>query len=213
MPIDADDLAALLPELDEAPGPELTGGGTSDGLRFAGLELTGDATGAHFLECELTECGLDGVPFDRARLATCRLADCNATEVSFVDATWLDVVVTGGRLGALTAHGGQWTRVLFRDVKADYLNLRGATVVDVGFTGCTIGELDLSGAELRQLRFSGTQIGSLVLDATRNRDVDLRGAEVARLDGVAGLPGCTISREQLMAWADGLAAHLGIRVA
>jgi len=140
------------------------------------------------------------------------LADCSATGASFVDSTWLDVVVTGGRLGALTAHGAEWTRVLLQDVKVDYLNLRGATLVDVGFAGCTIGELDLSGADLRDLRFTGTGIGSLVLDATRNHDVDLRGAEVARLDGVAGLPGCTISREQLMAWADGLATHLGIRV-
>src|SRR4051812_40992625 len=59
VPIDAEDLGALLPELDDAPGPELSGGATFDGLRFAGLDLTGDTTGARFLECELADCGLD----------------------------------------------------------------------------------------------------------------------------------------------------------
>jgi uncharacterized protein YjbI with pentapeptide repeats len=212
VPIDAEDLEALLPELDDAPGPELAGGGTSDGLRFAGLDLIGDATGARFLECVLADCGLDGVSFDRVRLATCRLADVRATAASFVDATWLDVVVTGGRFGALTAHGAELTRVLLQDVKVDYLDLRGATLVDVTVAGCRIGELDLTGADLRDLRFSGSEIGSLVLSGTRNKDVDLRGAEVTRLDGVEGLPGCTISREQLSGWAEGLAVQFGIRV-
>ena len=162
MPIDAEDLDALLPELDDAPGPGLAGGATYDGLRFAGLDLQGDAAGARFLECELADCDLDGVAFDRARLSTCRLADVRATTASFVDATLLDVVLTGGRLGALTAHGAELTRVGLEGVKVDYL--------------------------------------------------DLRGADVTRLDGVDGLAGCTISREQLTGWAEGIAAQLGIRV-
>jgi hypothetical protein len=88
VPIDADGFDALLPELDDAPGPELTGGGTADGLRFRGLELLGDATGARFLECELTECALDGVAFDRARLTTCRLGDCSAWPGSTASPGW-----------------------------------------------------------------------------------------------------------------------------
>jgi hypothetical protein len=43
-------------------------------------------------------------------------------------------------------------------------------------------------------------------------DADDLDALLPELDGVADLPGCTISREQLLAWADGLAAHLGIRI-
>ncbi|MBB3677121.1 pentapeptide repeat-containing protein [Modestobacter versicolor] len=212
MPIDADDLQALLPELDDAPGPELTGGGTADGLRYTGLELTGDATGARFLECALADCDVAGVVFDRARLASCLLTDLRSPDWSLVGATLLDVVASGGRFGALTAHGAQLTRVALDGVKVDFVNLRGATAVDLTLTGCTIGELDLSGADLRDVRLAGCTIGSLVLAGTRNRGVDLRGAEVEQLDGVTGLRGCTISGAQLAGWSAGMAAELGIRV-
>jgi uncharacterized protein YjbI with pentapeptide repeats len=212
VPIDADDLQSLLPELDDAPGSELTGGGTVDGLRFAGLELTGDATGTRFLECVLADCDMAGVVFDRTRLASCLLTDLRAPDWSLVDATLLDVVAAGGRFGALTAHGAELTRVGLQGVKVDFLNLRGATLVDVTLTGCTIGELDLSGADLRDVRLVDCTVGSLVLEGARNRAVDLRGAEVQRLDGVADLRGCTISGEQLTGWAAGMAAELGIRV-
>ena len=212
VPIDAADLEALLPPLDDAPGPELTGAGTADGLRFAGLELAGDATGARFLECVLADCDLSGVPFDRARLATCLLTDPRSPDWSLVDATLLDVAVVGGRLGAVTAHGAELTRVGLEGVKVDFLDLRGATLVDVTVTGCTLGELDLSGAQLRDVRLVDCTVGSLVLGGARSRGVDLRGAMVERLDGVAGLRGCTISIAQLTGWSTGMAAELGIRV-
>jgi uncharacterized protein YjbI with pentapeptide repeats len=212
VPIDAEDLQALLPELADAPGPELTGAGTADGLRFAGLELTGDATDARFLECVLTDCDLAGVVFDRARLASCLLTELRSPSWSLVDATLLDVVAAGGRFGALTAHGAELTRVALDGVKVDFLDLRGATLVDVTLTGCTIGELDLSGADLRDVRLVDCTVTSLVLEGSRSRSVDLRGAGVERLDGVAGLRGCTISSGQLTGWAAGLAAELGIRV-
>jgi uncharacterized protein YjbI with pentapeptide repeats len=212
VPIDAEDLQALLPDLADAPGPELTGAGTADGLRFAGLELTGDATDARFLECVLTDCDLAGVVFDRARLASCLLTELRSPSWSLVDATLLDVVAAGGRFGALTAHGAELTRVALDGVKVDFLDLRGATLVDVTLTGCTIGELDLSGADLRDVRLVDCTVTSLVLEGSRSRSVDLRGAGVERLDGVAGLRGCTISSGQLTGWAAGLAAELGIRV-
>jgi len=212
VPIDAEDLRALLPDLDDAPDPQLTGAGTADGLRFTGLELTGDATGARFLECELTDCDLAGVVFDRARLAGCPLSELRSPSWSLVDATLLDVVAVGGRFGALTAHGAELTRVALDGVKVDFLDLRGATLIDVALTGCTVGELDLSGADLRDVRLAGCTVTSLVLEGSRSRAVDLRGAEVERLDGVAALRGCTISPAQLTGWAAGLAAELGIRV-
>jgi uncharacterized protein YjbI with pentapeptide repeats len=212
VPIDAADLKELLPDPDDAPGAELTGGSTADGLRFAGLQLTGDATGARFLECVFSDCDLTGVVFDRARLTSCLLTDLRTPAWSLVDATLLDVVAVGGRFGALTAHGAELTRVGLEAAKVDFLNLRAATLVDVTLTGCTIGELDLSGADLRDVRLVDCTVGSLVLEGARNRAVDLRGAEVERLDGVADLRGCTISAEQLAGWAAGMAAELGIRV-
>ncbi len=212
MPMDAAQLEALLPPLDDAPGPELRGGGTADGMRYAGLELVGDATDARFLECVLEDCDLAGVLLDRARFATSMLTDVRATAVSMPDATLLDVVVAGGRFGALTAHGAKLTRVWLQDLKVDFVDLRGATLVDVTLSGCTVGELDVSGGDLRDVRLVDSTVESLVLSGARHRAVDLRGAEIGRLDGVADLRGCTISTEQLGGWAAGLAAELGITV-
>lgn len=212
MPIDADDLEALLPPTDPAPGPGLTAAGTADGLGFTGLALSGDATGARFLECVLAGCDLGGVAFDRARLTTCLLTDVRSAAWSLLDATLLDVVVDGGRFGAVTAHGSGLTRVRLAGLKVDHLGLRNATLVDVTVAGCSVGELDLAGADLRDVRLAGCTVGSLVLDGARCRSVDLRGAEVARLDGVAGLRGCTIDPAQLVGWAPALAAELGITV-
>ena len=212
MPIDADSLTALLPPTEDAPGPELTAGSTYDGLRFAGAELTGDATDARFLECVVTGSDLAGVGFDRARLSTSLFDDLRTPAWSLVDATLLDVVVTGGRFGALTAPGARLTRVALHELKVDFLDLRGATLVDVTLTGCTIGELDASGADLRDVRLVDCTVGSLVLNSSRSRSVDLRGAAVTALDGVPGLRGCTISDAQLTGWAPSLAAELGIRV-
>jgi uncharacterized protein YjbI with pentapeptide repeats len=212
VPIDPEDLDRLLPDLDDAPGPELAGAGTQDGLLFAGMELTGDATAARFLECRLEDCSVEDVGFDRARLTTCRLTGLRATTWSLVDATLLDVVVAGGRFGALTAHGAGLTRVLLQDVVVDYLDLRSATLVDVVLSGCTVRELDLGGADLRDVRLAGSTVGTLVLEESRCRAVDLRGAEITVLDGVAGLRGCTIDAAQLTGWAAGMAAELGITV-
>jgi uncharacterized protein YjbI with pentapeptide repeats len=212
VPIDAEDLDRLLPDLDDAPGPELAGGGTADGLRFAGLQLTGDATGARFLECRLEDCSVEDVGFDRARLATCLLTGLRAPSWSLIGATLLDAVVTGGRIGALTAHGAGLTRVLLQDVVVDYLDLRGATLVDVLLADCTVRALDLGGAYLRDVRLTGSTVDTLVLQDSRCRSVDLRFAGITRLDGVAGLRGCTIDSAQLTGWSAGMAAELGITV-
>ena len=212
MPMDADALEVLLPPLEDAAGPELTTAGTADGLRFTGLELAGDATGARFLECLLDGCDLGGVRFDRSRLATCLLTGVRAVTWSLVDATGLDLVVEGGRYGAVTAHGSELTRVRVAGLRIGYANLRNATLVDVTLAGCTVEELDLSGADLRDVRLVDCTVGSLVLQGARCRSVDLRGSEVTRLDGVAGLRGCTIDHTQLIGWAPGMAAELGVTV-
>jgi uncharacterized protein YjbI with pentapeptide repeats len=209
------DVAALLdplPDLTDA-GPHDLAGGTADGLRFAELELTGDATGAALLECLLEDCALDGLQLARARLSTVGLLRSRATELQAHDGTWLDVVVEGGRYGAVTAHGATWTRVTLTGVRADYVNLRGATLIGVELVDCVLGELDLGGADLRRLTVTGGELGTLHLSGARCKDVDLTGAGLPDLDGVTGLQGATISAAQLAGWAPGFAAHLGIRVA
>ena len=56
MPFDADDLRALLPPLDPAPGPELAGGGIADaGCTIGELDLTSaDLRGATVSSVQVT---------------------------------------------------------------------------------------------------------------------------------------------------------------
>ena len=60
------------------------------------------------------------------------------------------------------------------------------------FEDCRVGRLDVTRAQLRQ--------------------VDLRGAELAAVDGTAGLKGATISEQQLLELAGAFADHLGLTV-
>ncbi|SDF71106.1 pentapeptide repeat-containing protein [Klenkia brasiliensis] len=208
--MDVAELLDPLPPLTDG-GPHDLAGGSADGLRFTDLEPTGEA--GQLLECLVEGCALDGLSLVRARLSTTGLLRCTATELLAHDGTWLDVVVEGGRYGALTAHGASWTRVTLTGVRADYVNLRGATLVEVEVVDCTLRELDLGGADLRRLRVTGGELGTLHLSGARCRDVDLTGAGLPDLDGVTGLRGATISAAQLVGWSGGMAAELGIRIA
>ena len=210
--MDVAELLAPLPALTDA-GPHELVGGTADGLRFADLELAGDATGSTVLECLLEGCALDGLQLARTRFSTVGLLRCRATELLAGDTTWLDSVVEGGRFGAVTAHGAAWTRVTLTGVRADYVNLRGAKLVEVALVDCVLGELDLGGADLRRVSVSGGELGTLHVSGATCREVDLTGAGLPALDGLTGLRGATISPAQLAGWSRGMAADLGIRVA
>ena len=129
MPMDDDELIALLPGLDPAPGPELHGAGSYDGVRFAGLALTGSASDARFLECGLTGCDLEPTapawpsPRPPGHLPAGRTATPPRSRRSTAPGSTSSSPAAGS--GALTAHGAGLTRVLFEGVTLDYLDLRG----------------------------------------------------------------------------------------
>jgi uncharacterized protein YjbI with pentapeptide repeats len=97
--------------------------------------------------------------------------------------------------------------------KIGYLNARAAQWQDVRFADCTLGELDLSSARVTRLAFHRCRIETLTLSGARLADVDLRGADVRAITGVAGLAGCWITEDQLSELAPHLATHLKIGVA
>ncbi|NTW40018.1 MAG: hypothetical protein HGA44_09025 [Cellulomonadaceae bacterium] len=61
--------------------------------------------------------------------------------------------------------------------------------------------------------YSSARIGRLNLTHAQLTDVDLRGADLSGLDGVAGLAGATISESQLVDLAGALAVQRRIAVA
>lgn len=148
---------------------------------------------------------------DRSRFAESCLSDLSAASVHAGNSAWRDTLLADARIGALLASGTTWDLVRLRGVKANLLDLRGARLTDVVFEDCAISELGLGDAELRSVRFEATTIDDLAVEGTRMTDVDLTGARLGVVRGIAGLRGATVAPEQLLDLAPLLAAHLGIR--
>lgn len=193
-------------------------GDLADGADFEAIDFTGlilgpaSAMGATFLGCRLERCGLDEVRLDGARFAECRLSDLTATAIQAADTTWRDTLVAGLRVGAFMAAGSTWDLVRLRGVKANLLDLRGARLASVVLEDCELGELDLGGAEVRAVRVERSSIEDLSVEGARLLDVDLVGARLDIVRGIAGLRGATVSSVQMLDLAPQLAASVGILV-
>ncbi len=184
-----------------------------EAVEVADRDLAGQsAQGATFTGCRIARCHLDGLDLRQSRVSDSLLVDNDATSVDASDATWRDSIVSGGRLGALIAAGATWTGVRLRGLKLDYLDLSGAKVSGVAFEEVVIGELELAEADLRSVRFESSAIEHLSASSARFTDVDLSGARLRTIAGIASLRGATISPEQLIDVAPLLAAHVGIVV-
>ena len=184
-----------------------------------GREFTGLAGGRYIagnlriVECRLVGAAYDELVLRRGRMIDCELVEPVVTTLDVAESEWSDVLVSGGRLGALLAPGATLTRVALRGLRTNYVNLRGATIVDLTLAGCRIEELDLGGAELQRAVLADCEIDRLVLSAATLRAVDLRSASIGEIEGIAELRGTTVSPYQLTRLAPALAEHLGVRIA
>jgi uncharacterized protein YjbI with pentapeptide repeats len=172
--------------------------------------LTGDLSGqsaplARFLECTFQRCDLSDVKLPRARFGDTGLYAVHGAGVDLAESTWLDCVVQGGRLGAVQLYGAEACKI-------EFLNLRGATLLDCQFVDCQLIEPDFSEATLSQVSFDGSRLMAPEFGRATLRDVDLSAAEVVGPRGLAGLRGATISRLQLIDLAPAFAAELGVIV-
>ena len=203
-----------LPELTAHPGEPLVAHGDYDAVSFTDLDLSEqNANNARFLDSALLRCRADGLQLRRARFVETLVADLQATTVDVAESVWRDSLITGGRLGAVAGSSTKWSRVRLRGVKLDFLNLRGATLQDVVFQDCVLGEIDASDAQLIDVDFSGSRLDAFgVRNATLTR-VDLSHATLQALSGLDNLRGAIVSPAQLLDLAPLLADHLGIVVA
>lgn len=203
----------VLPELTPHAGDPLEPHGDYDAVSFTDLDFSAqNANNAKLLDCAVVRCRADGLLLRRARLVETLVADLQAATIELTESVWRDSLLTGGRLGAAVAAASQLTRVRVRGAKIDFLNLRGATLRDVVFENCLVGELDVAEATLTDVDFPGSRVDSLaVRNATLTR-VDLSGATLQMLSGLDHLRGAIVSAAQLIDLAPLLADHLGIAV-
>lgn len=208
------------PRLDPLRLDDLTAGDPDDLTPRADLEATayGDLRlpALALRDARLDSVRLDRVAADETDLRGARLSEVELDQVSLpvvraARGEWRDVRVSG-RLGSVEAYESQWRGVHFVGCKLSYLNLRGAELVDVAFTDCVVDELDLMGATATRVAFAGCRVTHLTVQDATLREVDLRGADLEVVDGLAGLRGATVSDDQLTRLAPLLASYLGINV-
>nr|WP_301539851.1 pentapeptide repeat-containing protein [Nocardioides sp. zg-DK7169] len=170
-----------------------------------------DLTGAVLASTQLTAVSADETDLKGARLSEVHLDRVAMPVVRAARGQWRDVRVSG-RLGSLEAYESQWRSVHFVGCKLSFVNLRGAELLDVAFTDCLIEELDLSSAKVRRVRLTDTRVAQLDVRGSTLEALDLRGADLAVIDGPLDLRGATVTPDQLTLLAPAFAEALGVRV-
>jgi uncharacterized protein YjbI with pentapeptide repeats len=203
----------VLPELEEGDVESLLAGGRLDGLRFAELDASRSALGGAVLdECLLRSVVLDDAVLDGARVVDSVLDGVSATALRAARVVLRDVRLEGCRIGAAEWFAAELTRVEFVGCRIDYLALADATLEDVRFRDCTMGDLDLRGATVKRTAFVDSRVRELSVHGARLEHLDLRGADLDRIDSATHLAGAMVSTDQLPRFAPLLAEALRITV-
>ncbi|QKS12672.1 pentapeptide repeat-containing protein [Curtobacterium sp. Csp1] len=195
-----------------APG-DLVTGDRIEAKRIAMLDVAGE----RLPDLELEECVVGTLRADGTDLRGLRVRDSvvetlDAPVFRASSSAWREVRVAGGRVGSAELYDATLNGVEFVGMKLGFVNLRGSTLTDVVFRDCVLDELDIADARLLRVSFEGTRIRSAEGSNTRIDHVDLRAADLDRVERLEGFRGATIGADQLFALAPLLAAQAGYRV-
>ena len=199
---------------DWTPGPgDVLTGDRVEGKRIDVLDLAGE----RLPDLELEECVIGTLRADGADLRGLRVRDSvvevlDAPVLRASSSTWREVRIAGGRVGSAELYDAGLNGVEFVGMKLGFVNLRGSTLTDVVFRDCVIDELDIADARLLRVSFDGTRVRAAEGSNTRIDHVDLRGADLDRVERLEGFRGATIGADQLYTLAPLLAAQAGYRV-
>jgi uncharacterized protein YjbI with pentapeptide repeats len=182
--------------------------------RYDDLDLAGvDLQFSSLTECAFTRTRLDDAALRGSRLHQVIMVELDAARLSAPRAHWRELEISGSRIGSAELYESTWRSVAVTGGKINYLNARNADWADVRFTDCVLDELDLTEASVARMSFATARIGTLTTTGATLTDVDLRGASLSVVHGVAGLAGAWIDQAQLLALAPRLAAEFAIHVA
>lgn len=195
-----------------SPGDLLTGD-RIEAKRIAVLDVAGE----RLPDLEVEECVVETLRADGTDLRGLRVRDSvvetlDAPVFRASSSAWREVRVAGGRVGSAELYDATLNGVEFVGMKLGFVNLRGSTLTDVVFRDCVLDELDIADARLLRVSFAGTRIRSAEGSNTRIDHVDLRTADLDRVERLEGFRGATIGADQLYALAPLLAAQAGYRV-
>jgi uncharacterized protein YjbI with pentapeptide repeats len=184
-----------------------------EGLSFGAIDLAGrELSGVTFRECSFDDVQAHEAALRGATFSDVEVSRLNAPIFSAPRSEWRSVSIDASRLGSAELYEGSLSSVHISSTKLGFVNLSGAALLDVLFTGCSIDELDLGSARLNRVAFVDCTIGVLSLHHATLQNVDLRRAELSRIDGFTALAGATLTSGQVADLASSFAEHLGIRV-
>jgi len=195
-----------------APGDVLTGD-RIEGKRIDMFDLAGE----RLPDLEIEESIIGTLRVDGADLRGLRVRDSvvetlDAPVFKASSSSWREVRIAGGRVGSAELYDAGLNGVEFVGMKLGFVNLRGSTLTDVVFRDCVIDELDIADARLLRVSFDGSRIRAAEGSNTRIDHVDLRAADLDRVERLEGFRGATIGSDQLYTLAPLLAAQAGYRV-
>lgn len=199
---------------DWGPGP----GDVLTGDRIEGKHIeTLDLAGERLPDLEIEESVIGTLRADSADLRGLRVRDSivetlDAPVFRASSSSWREVRIAGGRVGSAELYDAGLNGVEFVGMKLGFVNLRGSTLTDVVFRDCVIDELDIADARLLRVSFAGTRIRAAEGSNSRIDHVDLRAADLDRVERLEGFRGATIGADQLYTLAPLLAAQAGYRV-
>jgi uncharacterized protein YjbI with pentapeptide repeats len=171
------------------------------------LDDDGEAVGIRVLDVRQP-----GQAFARARLTDVELVRCDLSGCDFSESTWRRVRLIDCRTSAVDLSQTDLRDVTFRDCKLDDANLRLARLKRVRFDGSALAAAEFTGGTLDDVGFDRADLTRVDFTHARCAAVDLRGARLDGLRGIAALAGAVIGTDQLFGLAAGLAHAVGLRV-
>lgn len=181
--------------------------------RVTGLSDQVSAVHATLTECRLEHLDLGRLDLTAAALVDCEWRDTRITTLAARDASLRRVRLRGGRIATLDLGNARIDSLELTDLHIGYLNLADAIVEDSVIRDCRIDTLDVPVATVKRVRVEGTMVTELDTRGLTAAHFDLHTAELGSVTDVAGLRGCLLTADQLVALHVKLAQYLGITLA
>jgi uncharacterized protein YjbI with pentapeptide repeats len=131
-------------------------------------------------------CVLTRLELDRSTLPNLRMVDVRVEKSSAANGTWASpslrrVEMIGSRLTGLTITEGELSDVVFRECKADFMQIASSRIRDVRFENCVLAEAEFRECTIERVAFSGCDMRNVNLAQARLIEIDLRGSGIAGL--------------------------------
>ncbi len=160
-------------------------------------------------------CVLTRIELDRSKLSNLRMIDVRVEKSSAANGVWASpslrrIEIIGSRLTGLTITEGELSDIVFRDCKADFLQILSYRIRDVRFENCVIAEAEFRESTIERVTFTGCDMRNTNLAQARLTEVDLRGSRIEGLVlDAAQLGSLTVDPAQAIVVLQMLGAKVG----